>query len=513
MKSVWQSLAWKEWHEHKWKLVSMSAIIVGVSIVPIISYDQHSFGAAAALATYCIAPLAMFIGASAVTGERTRGTMAFTESLPVERWQVALSKLTFGWLTCIVPLLLDLALLWFVFLAYRYFRIGPSPQLTAPIGGSLDTVSPKHWVLINGVSGTALATSVFLWTGVIGARRKDEISASAWALLALVVWWVAVVIVPLNAGWSVSVENTVLPLALAASPGGCAFLAGVPNSENSLWWPIAIAVAVQIGLAAAFVRRYGDAAHREVASPQTAVADHWIPNWLGPPRSSPSSALVWKQCRESGPIVLTGLAGIIGTTVLLSAIEPRMTDSSQAIGEFLAGVSAYFGVVVTVVLGIGIFLKDLTPGLHTFWRSRPISPDVWFWIKVVTGLAVLVAAFSVPFGLVMILSGLADLDVAESAPLIILVPFWIYSATILMTCLVRHALYACVLSWAAMYLNILAVVGVVRLTKWATGQIPWKELRDPTTAEMSATMIVGTITFAMLAWLAVRYDWGRKSRY
>jgi hypothetical protein len=194
-------------------------------------------------------------------------------------------------------------------------------------------------------------------------------------------------------------------------------------------------------------------------------------------------------------------------------IVPGAAESRQEMGHVLAAVTAYFGVVVTTVLGIGIFLKDLTPGLHTFWRSRPISPDRWFWIKVVTGLVVLVVTFSVPFGLVTLLSGWASLDIADSAPLFILAPLWIYSATILMTCLVRHALYAFILSWAAMYLNVLLVVGIVRLSKWAAGRVAWDKLGDPTTAEMSAAMILGTITFAVLAWLAVRYDWGRKSRY
>ena len=27
MRTIWQSLAWKEWHEHKWKLVSITAIL------------------------------------------------------------------------------------------------------------------------------------------------------------------------------------------------------------------------------------------------------------------------------------------------------------------------------------------------------------------------------------------------------------------------------------------------------------------------------------------------------
>ena len=31
MNSIWYSLVWKEWHEHKWKLVSMVAIMWGAA--------------------------------------------------------------------------------------------------------------------------------------------------------------------------------------------------------------------------------------------------------------------------------------------------------------------------------------------------------------------------------------------------------------------------------------------------------------------------------------------------
>jgi hypothetical protein len=69
-----------------------------------------------------------------------------------------------------------------------------------------------------------------------------------------VVWWVVFVVVPLSYGWSLSTEKKVLPLLLAASPGGCAFLVSGPHDDMNPWLPAAIAIAVQFGFAAVFVK-------------------------------------------------------------------------------------------------------------------------------------------------------------------------------------------------------------------------------------------------------------------
>ena len=31
MRTIWHSLAWKEWHEHKWKLAALTAVLCGVN--------------------------------------------------------------------------------------------------------------------------------------------------------------------------------------------------------------------------------------------------------------------------------------------------------------------------------------------------------------------------------------------------------------------------------------------------------------------------------------------------
>ena len=43
-----------------------------------------------------------------------------------------------------------------------------------------------------------------------------------------------------------------------------------------------------------------------------------------------------------------------------------------------------------IVVGSGLYSADLSAGLGAFWRSRPISPNLWFWTKFAVGLAAVV---------------------------------------------------------------------------------------------------------------------------
>ena len=52
--------------------------------------------------------------------------------------------------------------------------------------------------------------------------------------------------------------------------------------------------------------------------------------------------------------------------------------------------SAFVAMLWAVVVGSGLYSADLGSGLGAFWRSRPISPDLWFWTKFVVGLAAVV---------------------------------------------------------------------------------------------------------------------------
>jgi hypothetical protein len=206
---------------------------------------------------------------------------------------------------------------------------------------------------------------------------------------------------------------------------------------------------------------------------------------------------VWKQFRESGPIALVGLAGIFAITVLVWLIEGRSFDAILT-ARALLGVTSTVGFLVTLVVGIGSFLFDADAKLNTFWRSRPIDANLWFWTKYVTGLAILVAMFAVPMAYAVWVKWRYGLDPMNGelfmAASIMLA---IYSAAVLTTCLVRQALYAAVLSIMVMYL----------------GVVPLDMFRDhhPTDEQVCATLLTTALVATLIAWQSVRRDWGWRS--
>ena len=66
MRTIWHSLAWKEWHEHKWKLVAITAVLWGVAaLVCCYGADERQdlLDAVYWMTMCCIVPLAVFVGA------------------------------------------------------------------------------------------------------------------------------------------------------------------------------------------------------------------------------------------------------------------------------------------------------------------------------------------------------------------------------------------------------------------------------------------------------------------
>jgi hypothetical protein len=191
------------------------------------------------------------------------------------------------------------------------------------------------------------------------------------------------------------------------------------------------------------------------------------------------------------------------------------------LGSFFAGM--YFGAITSLVVGIGVFLRDLEPRLHTFWRSRPISPDAWFWTKFITGLAVVLVAFQLPMLLVPAMVPVEQLsgdfetprDILRAQGISLVVFVSVYTAAVAATCLVRHAVYAAVLSIAALWaMPMLTAFTFIRV-QWLLGrEFPADCWDSPASVPVwLAGFAIVAVAATLLGWLAVRYDWGRRSRY
>src|SRR5260370_28104895 len=82
MQSIWQSLAWKEWHEHKWKLSAILVVIWGMAAFMAIMNNRERYGIAESFLVGLFLggiPMAMFVGLGIAAGERSRGTLPFLQ--------------------------------------------------------------------------------------------------------------------------------------------------------------------------------------------------------------------------------------------------------------------------------------------------------------------------------------------------------------------------------------------------------------------------------------------------
>ncbi len=247
---------------------------------------------------------------------------------------------------------------------------------------------------------------------------------------------------------------------LSTMPGGIfkAFESARVEPRGTLAVCITSATITNSALMALYIWRFGKLPNNEVRSPKLAMRNAARPEYLPSPRRSQFTAIVWKQIRESGPIALAGVAGCVGFTMLavLSSLDELPSVPTNVIGEAYFTSAAFVGCLVALVAGIGVCLNDMNPRVNEFWRSRPIQPDAWFWIRFVTGLLVVLASIYGPIALLAVFRFpmLRTWNPSE-AYLLPAMQVAVFAAAVATTCLVRQAVYAAILSNAVVYVSVL----------------------------------------------------------
>jgi hypothetical protein len=131
------------------------------------------------------------------------------------------------------------------------------------------------------------AASLFIWSAAAGVNRKDEISAGAVALAAMVGWWLL-----LSVLWKVVLQEStgadtapLRAIAVASAPAGLLSLpvvAGRPLELTVLGF--ASAMVTHGFLASWYVRRFGRGVVGDIRSAPTAELCDDVEDWLPPPR-------------------------------------------------------------------------------------------------------------------------------------------------------------------------------------------------------------------------------------
>lgn len=501
MFSIWLNLFWKEWREHRWKLLVLTVIAFAV---PVYSLATDPGGVPVSvmlslLGLLSVAPI--YVASGVAAGENRRGTLPFLQATPVTTRMWAIAKLAVGMATVLLP---ALALVLFL---YGLESIAPRWGLNLNMGmaqrglGALGFYQLQlAWILLGG-------TSVFIWSAAAGMNRSDEIRAAAWAVIVMVGYWCLLLgaFRATASYFGIATLQWTSLLVMPTAPGGM-----LPSSsmvlespEGDLWmiWrPIIPFLLVHAMLVVWFVIRFGRASDLSDRSPQTATPDMRRAVAVRKPFGSRASAILWSQFRELGLVAALCPVATFGLGAVVAGLEegPRY-DFMDSLRNVLPYIWIGMGLLFSTVLGAGVFLRDVEPGLNAFWRSRPINPQQWFWTKYLAGIGWWVIALGIPAAVCVVLNRdllVESRDWAAWAS-VACGGLAIFASSAAAMCLVRQPVYACLLSMGAVFISV--------------GIAMWKlQNADGLTATtVLAVLLVGiTAASTILAWLALRCDWG-----
>jgi ABC-type transport system involved in multi-copper enzyme maturation permease subunit len=507
MNSVWSSLLWKEWREHRWKLAALVAIIVLVPVIASLRHPETFFGGLSAVFVLAIPLGSMFVAMNLAAGEQSKGTIKFLQALPISPSRPAAAKLLWGALTVVIPVLLGVAVAW------MWTALMSEGAAAEAIAFDRDMYQSswliESWYGARAAGGALGAISILLWIAAAGVNRSDEVQAAAVGLLVVASSWAALTYLGYIAGADGGPPHWWYVLS-AGAPGGAALTQ--PGAAATEWakyigkpgalWPfVLVALCSHTALGAWFIARYGRAVAGRPASLQTSPVVQ--KSWLAPPRPGPLSAMIWQQARLSAPLAAALAIAILVTSAIFAGYANRHDEGNVAIEVLFissCGAWAATGLCAAIPAGIAVFLEDLQPRMHSFWRSRPVSVDQWFLVKFLTGLLLPVLILPLPVIATFVLF------VASGEPLppdfrglleagvgFLIAHIGLFCTAVLMIILVRQAAYAAILTVAAAGLFLSGIHFIApRGTEYS----------------VAAAAVVATVAVTALAWLALRKDWG-----
>jgi protein-S-isoprenylcysteine O-methyltransferase Ste14 len=520
MQSIWLSLVWKEWREYRWKLAALSVIILVSPFLFTAWIEANSFMVymrlfLGTLLCYCFLA-GMFLGFGVAAKENSVGTAPFLQSLPIPAWKAAAAKLAVDSVVAITPIILLFVASYGYFLSESY-----SVEDLKGLHG-LRSIEPVQWVgsvhwtgadwflccLLAAIVGTL---SLLWWAAALGVNRSDEIRAGAIGFLGIVgICGCMSYLYHLADKYELGTLQESLEVAIAAIPGGfatkfhptCPWYIAQETAFGRIVWSM-LGLISHFGVVGWFLYRFGR------VSPKTGRGDGVLSKRamsasLKGPFKSQLTAIAWKQMRETGPLAVLALAGIFAVAGFISLITTyeQTTYDQETFSRLFIGVGGSMSFFVVMVAGIGLYLEELKPGLNQFWRSRPNDLRLWFWVKFLSGMLVLVTVL----GILLFLTGWSQWSETHNpewkelwgGTLYVTWMFVItYSLAMTYQCLIRQPIYEALLTMATLWAGLLVL------------SIP--SLGKPHLAMVAIGMIASLAVVVTLAWKTVKHDWGWKS--
>jgi ABC-type transport system involved in multi-copper enzyme maturation permease subunit len=391
-----RSLIWQQWRESRALLALLMTWMLLATLHSVAYEIGHRFrapvghfGMAALFQATCAA---IVLGMRASQGERAAGTLPFSAALPVSIRRIATARIVCCATVLAIPILVGAVLLALALASGLVHQVEPRDELkyvplqqrdTAPVATALEQLAGVTAISI--VAGIEL----MLVVAAIGCRLRTP---SRVGLVGAVLAFAS-----MSADAYCGVDDShamtqvlcgaVFPQSLMVFLGYSVEHGGYvdPVVASRCWIALMLATPILILLGSLFVTQYGRL--RSPASDAKPTRHRFrMPSlWSHLPLHLPGrlAALVWLDLRQSGPLVVAGLA----FALLITLATPRHSAGGVPVLAALPHSACFVGMLWAAVVGSAIYSAELESGLGGFWRSRPIATTSWFWCKFLVGLA------------------------------------------------------------------------------------------------------------------------------
>jgi hypothetical protein len=399
------SLLWKQWRETRGILAIFTAWMA-IAICYAIAYELgyhyravvgHFSGWALLYSLFA----AVVLATRTAHGERTDGTIAFSAALPVSMRRIGIVRIASAVATLGIPLVIAAGILSIALAGGLVEQAGPRlgglafTQLPQRETAALPTSLEQLWSIaaIAILGGAELLLLLSLLGSYLRSQAQTGLMGAVMALSSLIaggVFWFR----DRNV-WAQLAYGILLPQSLAIQWSYSDKLGHYTDHELAQyrWIAMGLSLPVLAIIGHLFVMRYGALRGSSTPVKRRRLGIALPPILARIPIRLPGRlpAMIWLELRQSMPLAAFGL--LLGVLMSIATVLTELQHGYSLGTSVLMDLpNNMFAVAMlwAVVVGSGLYAADLGSGLGAFWRSRPISPGLWFWTKFVVGLAAVV---------------------------------------------------------------------------------------------------------------------------
>jgi hypothetical protein len=389
------SLLWKEWRETRGHLAIAIAWMT-IAICYAVGYElghhvRAVVGHFSGLAQFYSLFAALVLAVRTSHGERTDGTLAFSAALPVPMRRMGTVRIVSAVATLAIPIVIAAGILSIALASGLVEQVEPRhldphtplPQrATAALLTSIEQLGNVTAIAILG--GVELLLLLSLLGCYMRSQAQIGLVGAVMALGSIIaagMFW-DLVRYPL----AQRIYGVLLPQSLVAHWGYIDEHGSYTDHELARyhWITMSLSLPVLAIIGRLFITRYGALRGSSTPAKPRRFRIAFPPILSRIPIRLPGRlpAMIWLELRQSMPLATFGFLLAVLMTIASVLIE-RQHGYSFGISVLMNLPSSIWFVAMlwAVVVGSGLYSADLSTGLGAFWRSRPISPDLWFWTK------------------------------------------------------------------------------------------------------------------------------------